>query len=283
MREMTLGQYYPIASPVHRLDARVKLLITIIYIVTLFLVKQFMVFGLIALALIGVIIASRVPFGKVIKSLKLILFLLLFTVIMTVLFYAPSEGETPLWSWLSINIYSSALTNAGFLAVRLTLLVLGPTMLTYTTTPVELTDALESLLKPLSLIGLPVHYLAIIMQIALRLIPTFVEETDKIINAQKARCADFDSGNLFKRAKAMIPVLIPLFVSAFRRADDLADAMDSRCYRGAKGRTRMKRMKVGVSGVIALILTALLLFAVLTVTYNFFPSVIDFSSFGWLV
>ena len=124
---------------------------------------------------------------------------------MTVLFYAPSEGETPLWSWLSINIYANALTNAGFLAVRLTLLVLGPTMLTYTTTPVELTDALESLLKPLSLIGLPVHYLAIIMQIALRLIPTFVEETDKIINAQKARCADFDSGNLFKRAKAMIP------------------------------------------------------------------------------
>ena len=283
MREMTLGQYYPIASPVHRLDARIKLLITIIYIVTLFLVKQFMVFGLIALALISVIIASRVPFGKVLKSLKLILFLLLFTVIMTVLFYAPSEGETPLWSWLSINIYSSALTNAGFLAVRLTLLVLGPTMLTYTTTPVELTDALESLLKPLSLIGLPVHYLAIIMQIALRLIPTFVEETDKIINAQKARCADFDSGNLFKRAKAMIPVLIPLFVSAFRRADDLADAMDSRCYRGAKGRTRMKRMKVGVSGVVALILTALLLFVVLTVTYNFFPSVIDFSSFGWLV
>lgn len=281
MREITLGQYYPTNSVIHKMDARIKLLIAILYIVMLFFVESFIVFGAIALCLLVVILCSKVPFGKVLKSLKLVLFLLLFTVIMTVLFH--SSGGEILWSWWKIVIYKEALIKAAFLAVRLTLLVLGPTMLTYTTTPVELTDALESLLKPFSLIGIPVHYLAIIMQIALRLIPTFVEETDKIINAQKARCADFDTGNIFKRAKAMIPVLIPLFVSAFRRADDLADAMDSRCYRGAKGRTRMKRMKTGVLDVISLILVLAAFFVILWIKYNFFPTIIDFSTVGWLI
>jgi len=281
MREITLGQYYPTNSVIHKMDARIKLLIAILYIVMLFFVESFIVFGAIALCLLVVILCSKVPFGKVLKSLKLVLFLLLFTVIMTVLFH--SSGGEILWSWWKIVIYKEALIKAAFLAVRLTLLVLGPTMLTYTTTPVELTDALESLLKPFSLIGIPVHYLAIIMQIALRLIPTFVEETDKIINAQKARCADFDTGNIFKRAKAMIPVLIPLFVSAFRRADDLADAMDSRCYRGAKGRTRMKRMKTGALDVISLILVLAAFFVILWIKYNFFPTIIDFSTVGWLI
>lgn len=281
MREMTLGQYYPVESPVHRLDPRIKLLVSIIYIITLFFVRHFIVFGAIALVLLAVIAASRVPFVKVLKSLKVIIFLVIFTLIMTVLFY---NGEGTLWcSFWIIKIYKEAVVNALFLCVRLILLVLGPTMLTYTTTPVELTDALESLLKPLSLIGVPVHYLAIIMQIALRLIPSFIEETDKIINAQKSRCADFDSGNIFKKAKAMIPVLIPLIVSAFKRADDLADAMDSRCYRGAKGRTRYKKMKMRFSDAIVLILSCLALFSVLAVTYNWFPFIIDFTAIRWFI
>ncbi|MGN1093468.1 MAG: energy-coupling factor transporter transmembrane component T family protein [Candidatus Neoclostridium sp.] len=281
MREITLGQYYPVSSLVHRLDPRIKLIISIAYIVMMFFVKHFITFGFIALCLIAVIAISKVPFIKVLKSLKVIIFLVLFTFVMTVLFY--NGGGEPLWSFWIIRIYKEALQSAAFLCARLILIVLGPTMLTYTTTPVELTDALESLLKPLSAIGIPVHYLAIIMQIALRLIPSFIEETDKIISAQKSRCADFDSGNIFKRAKAMIPVIIPLIISAFKRADDLADAMDSRCYRGAKGRTRYKKMKLRFVDAAALLIFAALFFLVLAVGYNWFPSVIDFAALWWFI
>lgn len=232
MREIALGQYYPVKSVIHRLDPRFKLIIMILYIVMIFFVDTFIGFGIVLVLLLFTIFLSRVPILKVLKSLKLIIFLVLFTVIMSLLFYN-GEADDVLWQWWVIKIYKAGLINAGLMALRLSFLVLGPTMLTFTTTPVELTDGLESLLKPLSYIKLPIHELAIIMSIALRLIPTLVEETDKIQSAQKARCADFESGNVFKRAKAMIPVLIPLFVSSFRRADDLADAMDSRCYRGA--------------------------------------------------
>ena len=169
-----------------------------------------------------------------------------------------------------IHMYWDGLWNSLKLCIRLLLLVMGPALLTLTTTPVELTDGLESLLKPLALIRLPVHELAIIMSIALRLIPTLMEETDKIISAQKARCAEFESGNIFKRAKAMLPVLIPLFVSSFRRADDLADAMDSRCYRGAKGRTRMTVLKMRVGDWLSLLFMAALLTAMLFLRYNYF-------------
>lgn len=281
MREITLGQYYPVSSPIHRLDPRIKLLISIMYLVMMFFVKHFIMFGAIALGLLIVVFVSRVPLLKVLKSLKVVIFLVVFTFIMTVLFY---NKDGTLWCafWV-IKIYKEAVINATFLCTRLILLVLGPTMLTYTTTPVELTDALESLLKPLAMIGIPVHYLAIIMQIALRLIPSFIEETDKIISAQKSRCADFDTGNLFRRAKAMIPVIIPLIISAFKRADDLADAMDSRCYRGAKGRTRYKKMKMRFTDALMLILMAVVFFVVLVVNYNWFPGIIDFSAIRWFV
>lgn len=267
MRDVSFGQYYPVGSPVHRLDPRTKLLASIIYIVTLFFINTFTGFGIMALFLIFTVILSRVPFGKVLKSVKAVIFLLIFTLVISFLFYT-GEPDKLIWEWGIFHLYWDGLINSGKLCVRLLLLVMGPAMLTLTTTPVELTDGLESLLKPLALIKLPVHELAIIMSIALRLIPTLMEETDKIINAQKARCAEFESGNIFKRAKAMLPILIPLFVSSFRRADDLADAMDSRCYRGAKGRTRMRVLKLRVGDILTLLFMALLLTAMLFLRYN---------------
>ena len=282
MREITLGQYYPVKSVLHRMDPRMKLIIMIMYIVMIFFIKTFVGFGIVLIFLALTIALSHVPLLKVLKSLKVIIILVIFTVIMSVLFYN-GKAEDLLWSAGILKIYKEGLLNAGRMALRLVFLVLGPTMLTFTTTPVELTDGLESLLKPLSYIKFPVHELAIIMSIALRLIPTLVEETDKIQSAQKARCADFESGNVFKRAKAMIPVLIPLFVSSFRRADDLADAMDSRCYRGAKGRTRMKKLKVHFRDFAALFVMCVFFFAVLWLRYNFFPALIDLSAVPWII
>ena len=282
MREITLGQYYPVKSVLHRMDPRMKLIIMIMYIVMIFFIKTFVGFGIVLVFLALTIALSHVPLLKVLKSLKVIIILVIFTVIMSVLFYN-GKAEDLLWSAGILKIYKEGLLNAGRMALRLVFLVLGPTMLTFTTTPVELTDGLESLLKPLSYIKFPVHELAIIMSIALRLIPTLVEETDKIQSAQKARCADFESGNVFKRAKAMIPVLIPLFVSSFRRADDLADAMDSRCYRGAKGRTRMKKLKVHFRDFATLFVMCVFFFAVLWLRYNFFPALIDLSAVPWII
>lgn len=282
MREITLGQYYPVKSVLHRMDPRMKLIIMIMYIVMIFFIKTFVGFGIVLVFLALTIALSHVPLLKVLKSLKVIIILVIFTVIMSVLFYN-GKAEDLLWSAGILKIYKEGLLNAGRMALRLVFLVLGPTILTFTTTPVELTDGLESLLKPLSYIKFPVHELAIIMSIALRLIPTLVEETDKIQSAQKARCADFESGNVFKRAKAMIPVLIPLFVSSFRRADDLADAMDSRCYRGAKGRTRMKKLKVHFRDFAALFVMCVFFFAVLWLRYNFFPALIDLSAIPWII
>ena len=282
MREITLGQYYPVKSVLHRMDPRMKLIIMVLYIVMIFFIKTFIGFGIVLIFLALTIALSHVPLLKVLKSLKVIIILVIFTVVMSVLFYN-GTAEDLIWSAGILKIYKEGLLNAGRMALRLVFLVLGPTMLTFTTTPVELTDGLESLLKPLSYIKFPVHELAIIMSIALRLIPTLVEETDKIQSAQKARCADFESGNVFKRAQAMIPVLIPLFVSSFRRADDLADAMDSRCYRGAKGRTRMKKLKVHFRDFAALFVMCVFFFAVLWLRYNFFPALIDLSAIPWII
>lgn len=269
MRDVSIGQYYQVDSVIHRLDARVKLLLTVCYIVMIFFVKSFFGYGVIFCYLIVIALLSRVPLLKLLSSLKMIIFLLMFTVILTVFFYT-GEAEDILIKIGFLTIYNSALVSAGMLACRLVLFIVGPTILTLTTTPVELTDAIERVLWPLSVIKVPVHELAMIMSIALRLIPTLSEETEKIISAQKARGADFESGNLFSRAKAMIPILIPLFVSSFRRADDLAYAMDSRCYRGAKGRTRMKEMKMKARDYMAIILFALAFFVVLNLTYNYF-------------
>ncbi len=269
MKDVSFGQYYPVESPVHRLDPRVKLLSVVLYIVGIFFIQKFIGFAVVALFLLVAITCSRVPLMKVLRSVRAVLFLVLFTAIISVLFYS-GGGEEPLWAWGIIKIYKGGLLSAARMALRLVFLVLGPSLLTLTTTPVELTDGLESLLKPLALIKLPVHELAIIMSIALRLIPTLTEETEKIMNAQKARCADFDTGNIFKRAKSLIPILIPLFVSSFRRADELADAMDSRCYRGAKGRTRMRVLKLRFRDFVAAFVMLALFFVILVLRYNWF-------------
>ncbi len=273
MREITLGQYYPAESPLHRLDPRTKILMVIVYMVTVFFVDTFVGYGVILLAVIIAIAMSRVPLRLVLKSLKPILFLIIFTAVLNLLFYSgkPEDllwGWT--WGWIKLRIYKMGLITAGKMAVRLLLLVIGPSLLTLTTTPVRLTDGIESLMAPLKIVRFPVHEFAIIMSIALRLIPTLIEETDKIILAQKARCADFDSGNLIKKAKAMLPILIPLFVSSFRRADELAYAMDSRCYRGSKGRTKMRVLRFRAGDFIALTAILALTFATLVLRYNFF-------------
>ncbi|MCI8413737.1 MAG: energy-coupling factor transporter transmembrane protein EcfT [Clostridia bacterium] len=269
MKDVSFGQYYPVESPIHRIDPRIKLLAVILYIVSVFFIRKFVGFAVVAVFLLVLVFLSRVPLLKVLKSVRAVLFLVLFTAIMSVLFYSAKNAE-PLWAWRFIKIYKEGLLNAARMALRLIFLVMGPGLLTLTTTPVELTDGLESLLKPLALMRLPVHELAIIMSIALRLIPTLMEETEKIMNAQKARCADFDTGNIFKRAKSLLPILIPLFVSSFRRADELADAMDSRCYRGAKGRTRMKVLRLHVRDFVAAFILLALLFVILVLRYNWF-------------
>ena len=241
MREIAFGQYYPTKSFVHRMDARVKLLLVIAYIVLVFLCKNFYAFGA-ALAFVAVGVAfSRVPVRLVLKSMKGILFLVVFTAIITLFF---NKGGELLFHWYFIKIYADGVIFAAFMALRMLLLVTGASLLTLTTTPVDLTDALENLLSPLKKIKFPVHELALIMSIALRFIPTIMEETDRIIRAQKARGADFETGGILRRAKAMVPVLVPLLFSSLRRADELGDAMDARCYGAEKNRTKYKKMKL---------------------------------------
>lgn len=287
MRDVSFGQYYPTGSVVHRLDPRSKLIFVIVYIVMLFFiptVSKYMdgggsVLGYLTIAgfcyalallfIITAVLAAKIPFGKVLKSVRMVLFLVIFMTLISMLFYDGTENATH-YTWWIFDITDEGLLNAGSMALRLIFLVLGPSILTLTTTPVELTDGLESLLTPLKWIKFPVHEMAIIMSIALRLIPQMIEETDKIKNAQRARCADFDSGNIFKRAKAMMPVLIPLFVSSFRRAGDLAEAMESRCYHGAKGRTRMKKLRFHFKDLFALILVAAIFTAVLFLRYDWY-------------
>lgn len=243
LNDVTFGQYYPGESFVHKLDPRVKILALIAYIVMLFVAKNYYGLLLCGLLMIVVVAVSRVPFGSVLRSVKGILFLLIFTSVLNLFFHG---GEHLLWQWGVLKIYAEGITFAVFLMLRLAFLVMGSAVLTLTTTPVTLTDGIESLLKPLALIKFPVHELALIMSIALRFIPTLMDETNRIIAAQKARGADFESGNLFKRIKAVVPILIPLLISAFRRAEELGDAMDARCYSNSKTRTKYKKLKLGV-------------------------------------
>ena len=249
LQDVTFGQYYEAQSFVHKMDARIKLLLLILYVVLIFVVKNFYGFLVVGAFLVLATIFSKVPIKAMLKSVKGILFLILFTVILNVFFYN-AENETILFWVVSVE----SLTFAGFMALRLITLVLGSMLLTLTTTPVALTDAIESLLYPLKFIKFPVHELALIMSIALRFIPTLMAEADRIIMAQKARGADFDSGNIIKRAKAMIPVLIPLLISAFRRAEELGDAMDSRCYSSSAVRTKYKKYKLTYRDLVASIL-----------------------------
>lgn len=236
LRDITLGQYYQTDSIIHRLDPRVKLGGTLLYIISLFLFKNFVGYIIAAIFLGSVIKLSKVPFKFIIKGMKTIVFLLMITVIFN-LFLTPG---TPLITIWKLKITYEGLELAIFMAVRLTFLIIGSSIMTLTTTPNNLTDGMEKMMRPLRIIKVPVHEVAMMMSIALRFIPILLEETDKIMKAQIARGADFESGNLIKRAKALVPLLVPLFISAFRRASDLAMAMEARCYRGGEGRTKMK-------------------------------------------
>ena len=267
MRDLTVGQYYPSNSVVHRADPRFKLLILCVYFVMVFFCDTFFSFAFVTVFVLVTVFIARVPLLKVLKGIRHVLIVLLFTTALMIVFYR-DESAAPLAEWWIFKIYLSGIYASLKLAWRLLLLVLMPSLLTLTSTPTEICDGWESLLTPLKWIKVPVHELALIMSIALRLIPTLVDETDKIMNAQKARCAEFDSRNPFKKIKAMLPVLIPLFVSSFRRADELADAMDSRCYRGAKGRTRMKKLKCRAGDVVALLFWCAVFVCVLFLKYN---------------
>ena len=236
LRDITLGQYYQTDSVIHRLDPRVKLVATLIFIISLFLVDNFIGYLIAAAFLACMVKISRVPFRFMIKGMKSIVFLLLIAVIFN-LFLTPGE---PLISFWKLTVTKEGLRMASMMAVRLVFLIIGSSLMTLTTTPNNLTDGMEKLMSPLKRLHVPVHEVAMMMSIALRFIPILLEETDKIMKAQIARGADFESGNLIKKAKAMVPLLVPLFISAFRRANDLAMAMEARCYRGGEHRTKMK-------------------------------------------
>ena len=239
LKDITLGQYFPGHSFVHKLDPRTKLLAVVLYIVALFLAKSFITYGIMFLLLAVSIAISKVPLKSIVRGLKPVVFIVVFTAILN-LFYTP--GDHVLVKVWILTITLEGVFNAFFMVVRILMLIAGTFLLTYTTSPILLTDALESLLGPLKKIKVPVHELAMIMSIALRFIPTLIEETDKIMSAQRARGAAFESGTLIQRAKALIPLLVPLFISAFRRADELAVAMECRCYHGGEGRTRLRQL-----------------------------------------
>ncbi len=237
IRDITIGQYYKTQSVIHRLDPRVKLVCTLLFLVSLFLTKSVTTYLLATLWLIFVIKASKVPFRFVVRGLKAIVVLLLVTALLNLFMLKGGDVLFRIWK---LTITEAGLSATVFLGVRLIYLIIGSSMMTLTTTPTALTDGIEALLKPLSRIHVPVHEIAMMMSIALRFIPILLEETDKIMKAQLARGADFENGNIFHRVKGLIPILVPLFVSAFRRANDLALAMEARCYHGGEGRTRMK-------------------------------------------
>jgi energy-coupling factor transport system permease protein len=265
MNGFAFGQYYPADSLLHRLDPRAKLIMALLLVVTSFLCKHVVAFAALLAAAILLVLLSRIPLRLVLKSIRPVLFIMLFTSVVNIFL---TGGETLLVSWRFIHIYREGLYKAAFMTVRILVLIVGMSMfMTYTTTPIMLTDAIEQLLSPLKKIKLPVHEFAMMMTIALRFIPTLMEETEKIMSAQKARGVDFGSGSLLSRARALIPILVPLVVSAFRRADDLATAMECRCYHGGEGRTRMRRLRYG--GRDFAMLFAVLLFCAACIASNF--------------
>lgn len=258
LNDVTFGQYYPAQSFVHKMDSRAKLLALIAFIVLLFVSDNFYSLALCAVVIFAAVAAARVPFGRVLRSVKGILIILVFTAVLN-LFFHKGEPENLLVGWSVFQIYIEGVLFTVFFILRLFFLIMASSVLTLTTTPVALTDGIESLLKPLKFLRFPVHELALIMSIALRFIPTLIDETNRIIAAQKARGADFESGNIFKRIKAVIPVLVPLLISAFRRADELGDAMDARCYSDSRNRTKYKKLAFGVRDLIAFLLFAALI------------------------
>jgi energy-coupling factor transport system permease protein len=240
LKDITLGQYFPGNSIIHRLDPRTKLIMLVVYIVALFMAKSWISYGLMLAFLLVVIRISTIPAKSIVKGMKPLVMILAFTGILNLFF--TQEGKVLVDFWV-ITITTGGILRAIFMVSRILMLITGTFLLTYTTSPIALTDGLEALLNPLKKIKVPVHELAMMMCIALRFIPTLIEETDKIMCAQKARGADFESGSLMDRAKALIPILVPLFISAFRRADELATAMECRCYQGGEGRTKMKMLR----------------------------------------
>lgn len=264
-RDVTFGQYYFADSSVHRMDARIKMLLCLTFMVAIFFVTSFAVFGLIVLFLLLTIAVAKVPLGSILRSIKGIFVLLLFTAILNLFF---TKRGTLLWSWWILEIYDGGIIFAAKMLLRLTLLVIGSNLLTLTTTPVELTHAIESLLAPLNVVKFPVKDFALIMSLTLSFIPSLIEETDRIVRAQKARGADFDTGSVFKRAKAFVPILIPLLVGGFRRADELANAMNSRCYEGSTKRTRLVTMKLSWRDAVGAFVTLSVLVAVFVVYCN---------------
>lgn len=262
LKDITLGQYFPGSSLVHRLDPRTKLICLIAYIVSLFLASSFVTYAIMLALLALSISVSKVPLKSILRGLKPILFIAIFTAVLNMLYTPGTHIIAKFWIF---TLTTEGLLRAFFMVVRIMMLVTGTFLLTYTTSPILLTDGLESLMSPLKAIHVPVHELAMMMSIALRMIPTLIEETDKIMAAQKARGADFETGGLIQRAKALIPILVPLFISAFRRADELAVAMECRCYHGGEGRTRLRQLKfLGRDyGVLALFLILTVLVGIL--------------------
>ena len=236
LKDITLGQYFPGNTLAHRLDPRTKILLVVLYIVALFCATGLVSYGVMALTLAVCVRISRVGFRQLVRGLKPVLFILIFTLVLNLFF---TSGEPYLFEWGVLHVSYAGLRNAFFMVLRIMLLIMGTFLMTYTTSPISLTDGLEQLLNWMKKLHVPVHELAMIMSIALRFIPTLIEETDKIMSAQKARGADFESGNLIQKARAMLPILVPLFVSALRRAEELATAMECRCYHGGEGRTKL--------------------------------------------
>ena len=265
IRDITIGQFYPVESPVHKLDARVKLSLTFLYIVTLFLISRFVGY-LFVIATLGVVIkTSKVPLKFMLKGIKGIMVIIVFTAFINLFM---TRGEQVLWQWGFLSLTVEGIVLALKMCIRLVLLIVGSSLLTLTTTPIQLTDGIEYMLRPFKRIGVPAHEIAMMMTIALRFIPTLLDETDKIMKAQQARGADFDTGNLMQKAKSLIPILVPLFISAFRRAEELAMAMEARCYHGDENRTRMNRMQMHKGDYNAIVIGAAYLVAILGIRYT---------------
>ena len=275
MKGFAFGQYYPADSVMHRLDPRMKVIMAIVYIVAAFLCKNLFSFVLLLATTLCLILISKIPVKIVLRSIRALIFIMAFTAVINIFWFVEKDAE-PLLQWKFITIYTGGLFNALFILVRITCMVIGTGIfLTYTTSPIALTDAIERLLRPLAKIKVPVHEFAMMMTIALRFIPTIVEETDKIMSAQKARGADFTTGSLASRAKALIPVIIPLFASAFRRAGELATAMECRCYHGGEGRTKLRILKYHVRDFLALFVIALFVGGIITIN-------ILGAKYGWI-
>ena len=262
LKDITLGQYFPGSTLAHRLDPRTKLMMVLIYIVALFCAKSFLSYGILALFLFVSVRLSKVGFRALIRGMKPLVVILIFTAVLN-MFYTPGHAIASFWIF---TLTAEGILAAVFMVLRIALLIMGTFLMTYTTSPIALTDAIENLLGPLKRVRFPVHELAMLMSIALRFIPTLIEETDKIISAQKARGADFETGNLLRRAKALVPILVPLFLSAIRRADELATAMECRCYHGGEGRTKLHVLRYQKRDFLCILLTTLITAAVVIIS-----------------